>query len=112
MVARLIIGVLTLSSVIGCSILAPNCPDDLSLRVDPTEATVGVGESITATGEFRGCGGRERLDDDIRWSSADSSVAQVDATTGRITGRTAGTTVVQARGARYGSLPPITITIR
>jgi hypothetical protein len=111
-VAKLIISVLALSSAIGCSIVAPNCPDDLLLRVDPTEATISVGESITATGEFRGCGGRQHLDDDILWSSADSSIARVDAATGRITGRTPGATVVQARGARYGSLPPIAITVR
>jgi hypothetical protein len=112
MVARHIIGVLALFSAMGCSIVAPNCPDDLKLRVDPSAATIGVGESITATGEFRGCAGRDRLDDVLLWSSADSSIARVDAMTGRITGRAAGTTVVQARGARYGSLPPIAITVR
>src|SRR4051812_26515534 len=112
MVAKLIVSILALSSAIGCSVVAPNCPDDLSLRVEPTVATIGVGESITATGEFRGCGGRQRLDDDILWSSADSTIARVDAATGRITGRVPGATVVEGRGARYGRLPPIAITVR
>jgi hypothetical protein len=96
----------------ACSIFEPVCTDDLSYRVAPTANTIAVGESFTPTAEFRGCRGRERLEDTISWSVADSAIARVDATTGLVTGRSPGTTGVQARGAKYGlAHPAITVTV-
>ena len=112
MTARPLLLTLALLSASSCSSLTLTCPRDLGFRVDPTSTTLGVGEGTTATAEFLGCHGKSVLDDQITWSSADSSIARVDAATGRITGRAPGSTTVQAHGEKYGTMPPITVTVR
>jgi hypothetical protein len=88
------------------------CTDDLRQRLDPTSATLDVGETVQARAEFLGCGGSKRLTDEITWSSADPAIASVEATTGRITGRSPGTTTVTPSGARYGAIGHVPVTVR
>ena len=82
------------------------------MRVSPTTADLTVGQRVTATAEFRGCRGERRLSDVISWSATDSTVATVHPTNGEIIGRAAGTTTVVPRGARYGTLMSVAVTVR
>jgi uncharacterized protein YjdB len=101
-----------LLSLTGCSLVSPCGTDELSFRVTPTSQAVSVGESFTPVAEFRGCGGKRHLDDTITWSAADTNIVQVNAVTGRVTGRALGVTEVQARGVIYGSLPAIAVNVK
>lgn len=95
----------------GCSAFVA-CTDDLSYRVSPTSSTLAIGQTFTATAEFRGCRGSKHLDDTISWETADSTIAIVNASSGQVTGRSPGTTQVQARRATYGlAWPPIAVTV-
>ena len=96
----------------GCEVLAPACTDDLSQRVEPTAATITVGEQLKATTQFYGCRGSRRLSDEITWSSANPDVASVDRSTGVITGRAMGSTRITPNGEKYGSTLSIDITVR
>jgi hypothetical protein len=102
--------------VSGCSVVAPGvfaCTDDLTYRMSPTAQTIAVGESFTPQAEFRGCGGSKPLDDEFSWSSSDTLIVRVEALTGRVTGRAAGSAIVEARGSRYGRLPlGVSVTVR
>jgi uncharacterized protein YjdB len=80
--------------------------------VNPTSATLDVGDDLRATAEFRGCGGTRRLTDEITWSSQDPAIASVGASTGVITARAPGVTTITPSGAKYGELHRVTITVR
>ena len=85
--------VLLLAAVLGtgCDVLGPSvCPADLRWSVSPREADLTVGESVIARAEALGCGGTERLEEEMRWTSTDPTVATVNEVTGRITARGAG----------------------
>ena len=106
------IGLLLLCGALsGCTPIM-GCTDDLQQRLAPTSTTITVGQEVRATAEFLGCRGSKRFSDEITWSSADPAVASVDTATGRITGRSPGTTSVTPRGAKYGVLQHVTVTVR
>ena len=109
---RLFLGLSALASIAGCSVLAPCGTDDLSMRVSPTTPVLTVGQSVAATAEFLGCRGTRTLSDTITWSVADSMVATVHPATGVITGRAPGATTILPRGAKYGTLVFIAVTVR
>lgn len=112
MIRRSVACAIVIGLTTGCSILSPCGTDDLSYRVTPASRTIAVGESFTGEAEFLGCRGSSRLSDQISWSSRDTTVARVDASTGRVLGRSAGVTTVEARGERYGLAPGIVVTVR
>jgi len=93
--------------VTGCG-----CQTELHTRVTPSARTIAVGEKFTAKVQFLGCGGTEPLSDAVTWTAADTLVATVHPTTGVVTGRRAGTTVVTPRGATYGEANGIVVTVR
>lgn len=109
---RRFVGILVLCGILGACTPFTACTDDLRQRIDPTSMTLDVGQEASASAEFLGCGGSKRLADEITWSSADPAVASVDAATGRITGRSSGVTNVTPRGARYGVLHHVSVTVR
>lgn len=98
----------------ACGGLLPtaDCPLDLGYRVTPTSATLAVGQSVTAKGERLECHGTRRSPDEVAWRSADTTIATVDASSGRITAHSVGSTTVGGRSAVYGEVPPITVTVR
>lgn len=112
MIRKTIICAAVIGVASGCSLVAPCGTDDLSFRVSPASHTIAVGESFTGEAEFLGCRGTNRLNDQITWSARDTTVARVDASTGRIVGRSAGVTTVDPRGLRYGLAPGIVVTVR
>jgi hypothetical protein len=80
------------------------CPSDLQMRVTPSERTIAVGESFTATAEALGCGGTQRLEETWTWGTRDTAIVAVEPASGRITGRAPGAAFVGVRGERYGNL--------
>lgn len=107
-----LLGPLLLCGVLAGCTLPTGCPDDLRQRLDPQSATLAVGQEVRPTVVFLGCAGRTPLDDEVTWSSADPAVASVEPATGRITGRSPGTTVVTPRGARNGVVQHVTVTVQ
>jgi hypothetical protein len=87
------------------------CTDDLRFQLTPEDSRVVVGASFQAMASLATCGGRERLSDTYTWSSIDPNVAQVTASTGRVTAVGIGETMVNVVGARYGSVGAIRITV-
>lgn len=101
-----------LVSVSGCSGLIPCQTDDLSFRGTPASASIAVGEQFTASAEFLGCRGNMSLPDEVRWSSQDTTVVRIVATTGEATAVAPGTTTVTATGTKYRTGPIIAVTVR
>ena len=98
----------------GCEqIRLPGEACTLELRVDlrPPEQTIAVGQAFTATVELSSCGGRERLTDRFTWQARDPAVVDVDAATGRITGRAPGETLVEVVGRKYGRVGAVRVTV-
>ena len=96
----------------GCGVLGPEaCTSDLSWRVTPEEAQLAVGESSIARAEAFGCGGREPLDEDMRWTSADPAVASVDPMTGRITAEAPGNTTIIGEDVGPYRIGPVEIPV-
>jgi hypothetical protein len=92
----------------GCGIMGPGCDTVLSWSVTPTEATLAVGESITATAEANDCGGPGV---NIRWSSENPAVASVNAMTGLISGVTAGSTTIVGEDLSHYGIGPVQIPV-
>jgi hypothetical protein len=99
-------------SAAGCGLITTGCDADLGMRVSPTEKTLAVGESFTATLQFLGCGGTRSLRDVIIWSATDTAVVRVDSQSGLVTGRRAGQTQVIGSGKTYGTGAYIPVTVR
>ena len=80
------------------------CPRDLLVDAIPADTTITVGASFTASVVLSSCRGRQLLSDTFVWHARDSAVVSVDSVTGRITGRSAGETWVDATGQKYGTV--------
>lgn len=80
------------------------CTRELLVSQVPADTTIVVGESFTASVALSSCGGRQHLSDTFVWEARDSTVVSVNSTTGRITGRSAGETWVDASGDSYGTV--------
>jgi len=95
------------------SVLGTACTDELRTDLQPRgEQQIAVGTGFTATVALSTCGGRERLSDTFTWAARDTLVVRVDVATGRVTGRAPGSTAVDVRGARYGPVGTIPVTVR
>lgn len=97
--------VAALSSSLACDGIIGVCTQELKFVVEPTEATIHVGQIVQFEAWGTSCGGREILTLDVRWESSDSAVVRVEPT-GRVTGRSTGS--AHARGvdhSRYGANP-------
>lgn len=95
------------------SVLGTTCTDELRTDLQPRgEQQITVGTGFTATIALSTCGGRERLSDTFTWAARDTLVVRVDPATGRVTGRAPGSTSVDVRGARYGAVGTIPVTVR
>ena len=100
-----LVGTILLVAACDQASIFGGCTDDLLTRVDPRSRTLRVGESYVAAASAWGCGGTKRLSDVWQYFAADTTIAQVDVLTGRVTARAIGTTDVGARGARDGDAP-------
>ena len=95
----------------GCAALTPCGSDDLSYRATPASASIAVGDKFTATTEFLGCHGTRTLADEVHWSSGDTSLVRIGATSGAVVALKAGATTVTGTGVRFGPGPRIPVTV-
>lgn len=103
---------LTLSGCDGV-LTGSNCTDELRVRIEPSSAQqVAVGAAFTATVALSTCGGSKTVSDAFTWSARDTLVVRVEPATGRVTGRSPGTTSVDVRRTRYGALGTVPVTVR
>ena len=96
-------GVALLLAVSGCG----DCAGVQLSRLGVTERTIAVGESFVATYEEGGsCSGSfEPVPDRVRWSTAETTIVDVDSLTGRVTGKHVGDAlVVPSFGVTTGPL--------
>jgi hypothetical protein len=87
------------------------CTAELQIELTPGARTLVVGESFTPAVRLSSCGGRVTLTDSIRWSAADPTIVRVDSVSGLTTGLRAGQSAVYDRGARYGAMAGLLVTV-
>ena len=104
---------LAASMAAACDLVSPGeaCTRELRVDLPPVEQTVPVGQTFTATVQLSSCGGRERLTDSFTWQAQEPTIVEVDATTGRITGKAAGATLVEVSGRHYGRVGGVRVTV-
>jgi hypothetical protein len=100
------------ASSASCVIVDPNCSGGgASILITPTVVFVAVGESATPRASW--CRGGRWNDGNPNWSlgqAADANIISLDAATGRITGRRAGTaTVIATSDGVLGSSLSVTV---
>jgi hypothetical protein len=110
--ARFLVAVIALG--VACNDPTGDCTLELGIDLRPQgEQRLAVGASFTGTVALSSCGGRQRVRDTFVWSGRDTLVVQVDAGTGRVTGRSPGSTLVEVRGTRYSfTLGTISVVVR
>ena len=100
--------------LLGISVLctsACGCDADLQVRLNPQTRTLAVGETFTPSLRLLGCGGTEPLSDVVTWVAQDTSVARVDASSGRTLALRTGSTVILATGQKYHSVGGVAVTV-
>lgn len=75
---------------------AEPCDMAIAVRVQSSRETLRVGDTTTLRASATTCVGRETPTYTWRYSVNDSSIARINASTGLLTSRTAGTVTVQA----------------
>ena len=104
---------LTVLEACDARFLGTACTDELRVDLQPAgEQQIAVGGGFSPRITLSTCGGRERLSDTFTWSARDTVVARVDPGTGRVTGRSPGSTAVDVRGTRYGAVGTIPVVVR
>lgn len=89
----------------GCELMTEVCTLELGRVVDPTEATIEVGETFQVEAHGTSCGGKETIPLDVHWESSDSSVVRVTPG-GNVTGLAPGSALVQGDDhSSYGAGP-------
>ena len=104
---------LAAGSVASCDLVGPGraCTRELRVELRPPEQTITVGQTFTATVDLSSCGGRERLSDSFAWEAQEPAIVEVDAATGRITGKAPGETMVEVSGRKYGRVGAVRVTV-
>ena len=84
-------------SLAGCNHIPSACTLELRVEVTPEEKTIAVGESFQAQATGVSCGGKQRFPfEQVTWTTGDTNVIALNATTGQITGLAPGTATVTA----------------
>ena len=104
--------VLVLRSVGVLFLASCGCDTVLGVTTVPQSVTLTVGQTVLATVSLTGCGGRRELVDTFEWVADDTAVVSVEMTSGLITARQPGSTIVAAIGQRYGRVTEIPVTVR
>ena len=113
---RLLAAALLLVAASGCVVIGdPTCSGGgASVVVAPGVVIVAVGESFTPNGSESWCDSGHQAHGSPSWSlsqASDSTVVSLDARTGRITGRRAGTATLIATSAHSGATSTVAITV-
>jgi hypothetical protein len=80
--------ILTLATVAGATLTGCNlpspCTDELNVQLDPVDATLTVGASVTGHVRVTSGGGSKMVPVDLRWGTVDTTVVSVAEETGTI----------------------------
>jgi Big-like domain-containing protein len=110
--ARFITGLFVLATVSCGAPSAPaNCTDELRIQLIPSEIILLAGQAVTPTLQLSTCGGSIRLSDQFTWSSDDSDIIELSASTGRIRAIAPGVAAVTVRGQKYGPVLQFEVTV-
>lgn len=89
------------------------CTAELIVGIVPGSMTLAVAETSQApVVTLKGCGGQLTFTDTFEFTALDPSIISVDITTGRTTGLRVGATGISVRGARFGTIGVIGVTVR
>ncbi len=109
--------ILTLATVAGatltsCNLTSP-CTDELNVHVDPAQATLTVGASVTVDVRVTSCGGSKTVPVDLRWGTVDTAVVSVAEETGTITALGPGNALVTGSDlGPYGVKVRVTVHVQ
>lgn len=99
---------LALLVVAGCGDSSPTEPAVASLSVAPTELVLEVGETVRLNVTAKDASGNPVNPGEVRWSSSNPAVAQVDAQ-GTVTGVAPGTATIVAEARGLSTQVPVTV---
>jgi len=93
-------------AVLWAACKQPNavCTQPGAVGIAPADTAIVLGTSFVASVDRIACGSSAPLGEIVTWRSEDPTVAEVDATAGRITGKAVGPTHIVAMGDRSGEL--------
>ena len=87
------------------------CTDELRVHFTPADTSIVVGQRFTASVRLATCGGAVGLSDVFMWQSENAAVATVDAQSGQVVAQSPGVARITAKGARYGSVGGVLISV-
>jgi hypothetical protein len=87
------------------------CFRELTVKFNPTDTSIVIGQRFTATVRLSTCNGTQMLTDTITWRADNSSVASVDSTSGQVLGSAPGQTLIFASGQRYHELGSLSVVV-
>lgn len=91
--------------------LPTGCDTVLGVSYYPVDTMIRVGESFHPRMNLTNCGGTRKVSAELRYSTDDTSIVQVDFD-GKITGRAVGHTTAYVNAYQYGIMAPISVTVR
>lgn len=107
-------GTQSVSATVGGSastvfVASASAGDPTTVVVTPTEATLGVGQTLTLTATPRDAGGNAVFTS-VAWTSSDPTVASVDSNTGLVTGIGVGTATITGTAGSAQGTAQVTVT--
>ena len=87
------------------------CSPEINQKFLPSDTTIAIGQQFTAQVVVTTCDGRQILSANPAWQSQDATIASVESSTGRVTGRAAGQTSISAIGGFYTITGSIHVTV-
>lgn len=113
---RLFAAALLVFAVSSCVIVGdPTCSGSASVVVAPGIVVVSVGESFTPNGTESWCDRGHQSYGSPNWTlsqASDADIVALEPSTGRITGRRAGTATVVARSTHSSATSTVVVTVR
>src|SRR5438105_6034336 len=95
----------------GCNQAVTGCTQAGRVRISPDDVALILGTSFVASAERFACGSSVPLGEQVTWRSLNPTTADVDAVTGRVTGKTVGPTAIVAAGNRSGDLGSVSVFV-
>ena len=95
----------------GCNQAVSSCTEPGRFRISPDDIAVILGTSFVASAERFQCGNAVPLGERLTWRSLNPAIADVDAVTGRVTGKAVGPTAIIAAAERSGDLGSVRVFV-
>jgi hypothetical protein len=100
---------LVMATGTACKSATSGCTGATPVRVVPTDTTLALNKSFTATVAISSCD--VPGSNVVTWRSTNPLIAAVESQTGRVTGLSVGETRILATSQRYGELGPINVFV-